>query len=306
LGANGAGKSTTLENLAGIISPTQGKVTIMGHNVSTDVSGSRQYLGYCTQTDNLFPNLTVEEHLRMFAMIYGHVDVELAVQISIRNLQLDKYSHVKSIQLSGGNKRKLMTCLTLLGAPEVVVLDEPSSGMDPVAQRFLWNTIHNVRRQGNSAVILVSPSFPEIEALCDRVTIICEGRMRCIGTTHYLNDKFGQHISVHVGVTKDQVQSQVVDHLTAALENQFGKNFVWLEEVRTEEAEIRINKEAPRASVADVLKSIQTFSRVSETKFTSLGVSEPSIGDVFSDWIDKVERESKIPYLDPILDTKRL
>jgi len=281
LGANGSGKSTTTSCMVGILSPTSGKVTVLGQKAS---KASRKHVGYCTQKDNLFSNLTVEEHIRIFAEIHGYSNIEHAVQISIRNLQLHKYNHVKSSQLSGGNKRKLMTCLTLLGAPEVTILDEPSSGMDPAAQRYLWRTIQNVA--SHSSVILVSHSYPEIEALCDRVAIICEGKMRCIGTTHYLSAKFGKHLSVHVGIKRNLLKEQVFGHLLPLLYREYGGDeFVWVEDSRGDNVEIRVNKNAPGISVASLLETMIQ----SKVEFSSLGIEDPSLDDVFSDWVQLVQ-----------------
>eukprot|EP00121_Abeoforma_whisleri_P014780 Awhi_evm2s13630 len=127
LGANGAGKSTTFKIITGLEAPSSGGAYIQNINPSKDKNEARKLMGYCSQTDNLFLNFTVEEHLRIFAMIHGYKDVSRVVDVSIDNLQLGKYRKVESDQLSGGNKRKLMTALCLLGSPKVLLLDEPSS-----------------------------------------------------------------------------------------------------------------------------------------------------------------------------------
>eukprot|EP00122_Pirum_gemmata_P009570 Pgem_evm1s8831 len=199
LGANGAGKSTTLKILTGIEKPTSGGAYIQDIHISkskNSISEARKRLGYCSQTDNLFGNFTVEEHLQIFGMIHGYDNIDEVVDISINNMQLGDYRKVESDQLSGGNKRKLMTTLCLLGSPEVLLLDEPSSGMDPCAQRFLWNTIENVRDRSGAAIVLTSHSFPEIQALCDRIGILVEGKLRCIGPEHYLTSKFTKSYTV--------------------------------------------------------------------------------------------------------------
>jgi len=297
LGNNGAGKSTLVKLLTSlIISPTEGKVTIMGIDVDENVSESRKSLGYCMQLNNLFPNLfpnlTVEEHLKIFAMIHGHNDVQQMVTIICTNLQLDKYPFIRSSMLSGGNKRKLMACITLLGNPKLIVLDEPSTRMDPVAQRFLWNTLQHIHTRNTCSIILVSHSFPEIEALCDRVAIICEGKLRCIGTWHHLSDKFGKFYSVQLAFS-DSFHDIVIHQFMPLLQRIYGQ-CVCLAQVRNDQyVEIRISKNAPGVSVPHILRAIHQFSVQFKVKFASIGVSTPILSDVFSSWIQKVNKEGK-------------
>eukprot|EP00511_Aplanochytrium_stocchinoi_P012281 CAMPEP_0204877914 /NCGR_PEP_ID=MMETSP1348-20121228/48454_1 /ASSEMBLY_ACC=CAM_ASM_000700 /TAXON_ID=215587 /ORGANISM="Aplanochytrium stocchinoi, Strain GSBS06" /LENGTH=413 /DNA_ID=CAMNT_0052034835 /DNA_START=61 /DNA_END=1303 /DNA_ORIENTATION=- len=175
LGSNGAGKSSTLNIVTGMNPTTTGHVRLCGVNVVSPNSRANitligEKIGYCTQEDNLFPHLSVYEHIYLFACIHGYPEgtVDDVVKLSIERMQLGDYRFTRSRDLSGGNKRKLMTALALLGAPRVVILDEPSSGMDPLSQRFLWNTILNEQKRAKVTFLLTTHSMEEVEALCDR------------------------------------------------------------------------------------------------------------------------------------------
>ena len=209
IGANGAGKSTTLNLISGRILATSGDVRLNNEMLTTrNIVQIRQHLGYCTQTDNLFPDLTVFQHLRLFAMIHGHEQPQNTAETLMRLIQLEDYRNVVSVQLSGGNKRKLMIALTLLGSADVVVLDEPSSGMDPLAQRFLWDTILYAKEQTGASFLLTSHSFEEVQALCDRVALLIEGQMRFIGSIPKLTNKYGTSyriaLKLESGVTAER------------------------------------------------------------------------------------------------------
>jgi len=299
LGANGAGKSTTLNILSGTIAPSSGNAMILGINANTHANAARRHLGYCTQTDNLFANLTVAEHLEIFAAIYGHVDIAAAVNTSLSNLQLAKYRHVKTVELSGGNKRKLMAALTLLGMPEALVLDEPSSGMDPAAQRFLWNTVKNVRKAAGSAVVLVSHSFPEIEALCDRVAMICEGRLRCIGPSQYLSTRFGKYLAVEVtfsttkGYHDEASFNELCATITEALQERYGQSAKIMCTKGLELVEFGIDRTSG-VTTAEVCAYLQQQVFVGELggRVSAFGISWGRLSEVFSGWIDDVEKLS--------------
>ena len=210
IGANGAGKSTTLNLISGRTGATTGEV-LLNKTILTqkNTARMRRSLGYCTQTDSLFPELSVFEHLLLFAIIHGHENPDGVADKFIGMIQLDDYRNVRSEQLSGGNKRKLMIALTLLGKADVVILDEPSSGMDPMAQRFLWDTILSAKQETGGAFLLTSHSFEEVEALCDRVAILIEGQMRYIGTIPELTAKYGTTYRVALKLEKGKSSNEI-------------------------------------------------------------------------------------------------
>ena len=193
LGVNGAGKTTTFKMLTGDETVTSGKAFLKGLDTATEMTEARQYIGYCPQYDALIDVLTGREILTMFARLRGMMpqDVEPAVNELIEFLMLEKHADKHTMTYSGGNKRKLSTAIALIGDPDVIFLDEPTTGMDPGARRFLWNALLRVIGDGRS-IVLTSHSMEECEALCNRLGIMVDGRFSCIGPVQHLKQRFGQ------------------------------------------------------------------------------------------------------------------
>ena len=140
LGVNGAGKSTTFKTLTADEVPTNGFITVAGYNIQTQFKEARQLIGYCPQKDAIFPLMSVEEHLWFYEKIKG-IPEEMRKEIvenAIEELNLSDHRKKASGNLSGGNKRKLSVAIATLGNPPIILLDEPSAGMDPEARRFMW------------------------------------------------------------------------------------------------------------------------------------------------------------------------
>ncbi|CAA7057158.1 unnamed protein product [Microthlaspi erraticum] len=201
LGTNGAGKTTTLSMLSGEETPTSGTAFVFGKNIVASPKAIRQHIGYCPQFDALFDYLTVKEHLELYARIKGVVDHKIDKVVMEKLVEFDilKHSHKPSFTLSGGNKRKLSVAIAMIGDPPIVILDEPSTGMDPVAKRFMWDVISRLStRNGKTAVILTTHSMNEAQALCTRMGIMVGGRLRCIGSPQHLKTRFGNHLELEV------------------------------------------------------------------------------------------------------------
>ena len=178
LGVNGAGKTSLFKIITGINNPSSGTVSRkkVGHSV-----------GYCPQEDAMLPNLTAREHLRLVAMLRGVTPHQVA-QLAV-SFRLTRYLSVPCHQLSGGTRRKLCAAAALLGTPRLLLLDEPSSGVDVGGRRLLWSQVQEAARAG-AAVLLTSHSMEECEALCDRLAIMVNGQLRCVGNL--------QHLKVHL------------------------------------------------------------------------------------------------------------
>jgi len=199
LGVNGAGKTTTFKMLTGDTEVTAGEATVNGYSILTELDSVRQNLGYCPQFDALDPLLTGREHLRLYARLRGldEDSVKREAEKGLRRLGLAAYADRCAGTYSGGNKRKLSTAIALIGNPSIVFLDEPTSGMDPGARRFLWNSILDMVRAGQS-VVLTSHSMEECEALCSRLGIMVNGKFKCIGSIQHLKNRFGSGYSLTV------------------------------------------------------------------------------------------------------------
>ncbi|KAM9689298.1 retinal-specific phospholipid-transporting ATPase ABCA4 isoform 2-T2 [Trichechus inunguis] len=192
LGVNGAGKTTTFKMLTGDTSVTSGDATVAGKSILTNISDVHQNMGYCPQFDAIDDLLTGREHLYLYARLRGvpAEEIERVANWSIRSLGLSLYADRLAGTYSGGSKRKLSTAMALIGCPQLVLLDEPTTGMDPQARRMLWNTIMSIIREGR-AVVLTSHSMEECEALCTRLAIMVKGTFQCLGTIQHLKYKFG-------------------------------------------------------------------------------------------------------------------
>ncbi|XP_075472553.1 retinal-specific phospholipid-transporting ATPase ABCA4 isoform X2 [Ascaphus truei] len=192
LGVNGAGKTTTFKMITGDIEVTSGDASLAGYSILTEIADVHQNTGYCPQFDAIDELLTGREHLQLYGRLRGIPEDELDMVAGwgIEKLDLTKYADQPAGTYSGGNKRKLSTAIALIGCPPVVLLDEPTTGMDPQSRRFLWNAIVSIIKEGR-AVVLTSHSMEECEALCTRLAIMVKGSFKCLGTIQHLKYKFG-------------------------------------------------------------------------------------------------------------------
>jgi ATP-binding cassette subfamily A (ABC1) protein 3 len=201
LGINGAGKTSTMKMLTGDILPTSGQAHLGGMDILTQQRQVRRLIGYCPQFDALLDRLTVREHLELFARIRGVEKEALnaTVVTVMRRMDLTRFENKLAGTLSGGNKRKLSVGIALIGGPPIVFLDEPTTGVDPVARRFLWNVISELCTQRQDcAVVLTTHVMEEVEALCTRVGIMVGGRLRCLGSIQHLKGRFGRGYKLEV------------------------------------------------------------------------------------------------------------
>ena len=153
-------------------------------------------MGYCPQFDGLQPNMTAREHLQFYAQVRG-VPTDLiddTVESLLSKMSLNKYADRQAGTYSGGNKRKLSVAIALIGEPAVVLLDEPSTGMDPEARRFMWDVI-SASTKGRT-IVLTSHSMEECEALCNRIGIMVGGRFSCLGSLQHLKNRFSEGYSI--------------------------------------------------------------------------------------------------------------
>ena len=143
-------------------------------------------IGYCPQFDAIFDRLTVREHLEFYAVIKGVLKRYRAkvVNKQIDEMDLREFENIRAEQLSGGNKRKLSVAMALIGNPPIVFLDEPSTGVDPKAKRFMWTIVSKISTQRKkSSVIITTHSMEEAEALCTKMGIMVAGRFKCFGSS---------------------------------------------------------------------------------------------------------------------------
>ncbi|KAG8332075.1 hypothetical protein J6590_029683 [Homalodisca vitripennis] len=205
LGVNGAGKTTTFKMLTGEEIPNKGDARILQLSLHKQKSTFLSQIGYCPQFDAINKLLTGKEMLRVYALLRGVplslCDFEISKWINMMGLK--EYADRPCGTYSGGNKRKLSTAMAFIGEPPVVFLDEPTSGVDPVSRRKLWEVVSKCQQAGQ-AIVLTSHSMEECEALCSRLTIMVAGHMKCIGTPEYLKHKFGQGFTIKIKLRSSQ------------------------------------------------------------------------------------------------------
>lgn len=191
LGHNGAGKSTTMAMLTGMLPPSSGTAIINGKDINHDIAAVRSSLGLCPQHNILFDELTVEEHIEFYSRLKGYrkADVEQEVQKYLKLINLEDKRHAMSSTLSGGMKRKLSVCVAFCGGSKVVLCDEPTSGMDPAARRALWDVL---KTEKTGRTVLLSTHFmDEADILGDRIAIMSSGALKACGSSYFLKKKFG-------------------------------------------------------------------------------------------------------------------
>jgi ATP-binding cassette subfamily A (ABC1) protein 1 len=205
LGVNGAGKTTTMSMLTGDETPSGGDAWLNGSSVLHELHKVRQYVGYCPQFDPLLDKMTATETLYMFGRLKGVPSALLGplVKELITRVGLDDFADKLAGGYSGGNKRKLSLAVALLGRPKVVFLDEPSTGMDPVARRKMWAVISGAKR--GKSVLLTSHYMEECEALCSRIGILVGGRFKVLGSAQELKDKYGSGYHVEINASSTTV-----------------------------------------------------------------------------------------------------
>jgi len=197
LGPNGAGKTTTIEILEGLLEPTAGQVTILGHNWQRNPRELREWLGISLQETRLSEKLTVRETIELFSGFYREPRLPDEV---LDQMQLTEKADSWVGKLSGGQRQRLAVATALVGNPKVLFLDEPTTGLDPQSRRQLWDIIHAFQRNGGT-VLLTTHYMDEAERLCDRLAIIDHGQVIAEGTPADLIDRLGGHHVVEFSVS---------------------------------------------------------------------------------------------------------
>ncbi|CAA7031236.1 unnamed protein product [Microthlaspi erraticum] len=193
LGPNGAGKTSFINSMTGLVKPTSGTALVQGVDICKDMDRVYTSMGVCPQHDLLWETLTGREHL----LFYGRLknlkgsDLNLAVEESLKSVNLfcGGVADKPAGKYSGGMKRRLSVAISLIGNPKVVYMDEPSTGLDPASRMNLWTVIKRAKK--HTAIILTTHSMEEAEFLCDRLGILVDGRLQCIGNPKELKGRFG-------------------------------------------------------------------------------------------------------------------
>ena len=190
LGANGAGKTTAIRMLTGLLAPSAGRATVAGHNVYTESEAIKRDIGYMSQRFSLYEDLTVRENVRLYGGIYGLSNREIrdrtAGLLSRLGLGHAADEFVRAIPL--GWRQKLAFSVALLHEPRIVFLDEPTGGVDPITRRGFWELIYETAAGGTT--VLVTTHYMDEAEYCDRISIMAAGRIAAMGTPAELKQQF--------------------------------------------------------------------------------------------------------------------
>jgi len=203
LGLNGAGKTTIFKAITEEHSPTHGSIYINGLNLIQHFDEVKLMFGYCPQFDAIFLYMTVYENLEFYSRIKGVAPEKLkdVVTAMIESMTLTKYTDKVAGRLSGGNKRKLSVAISMICNPPIVLLDEPSTGMDPEARRFMWAVIHKLTTKSESnSVIMTTHAMDEAETLCKRIGIMVNGEFVCLGSCNYVKETYGYGYDIDIRI----------------------------------------------------------------------------------------------------------
>ncbi|CAF3876784.1 unnamed protein product [Rotaria sp. Silwood2] len=282
LGHNGAGKSTTISMITGLIPPTSGHIIVNGYDIATSMDNVRNTLGLCPQYNILFDHLTVREHLKLFSILKGHPsnDIDREITKMVTDLMLTDKLDVLSSALSGGMKRKLSVGIALIANSKVVILDEPTSGMDPAARRSTWEMLQRFRL--DRTILFTTHFMDEADVLGDRIAIMGEGRIRCFGSPFFLKTAYG--VGYHLIISKDanadpnQIFQLVHKHIDQAR----------LESAISAECKILL----PHSSSAKFPALFEDLERRKDRlEIFSIGLSETSIEEVFMKIVEEDESD---------------
>jgi ABC-2 type transport system ATP-binding protein len=277
LGPNGAGKTTTISMICGLMKPDQGSVFVAGEPISTTSTKGRSAIGLVPQDLAIYPDLTGEENLRFFGHLYGMTGDDLNDRV-IEVLELIGLSdrmddHVK--EYSGGMKRRLNIGIGLLHKPQLLVLDEPTVGVDPQSRNAILESVESLSREG-MAVLYTTHYMEEAERLCDRVAIIDEGKIQAEGTRRELVSMVGE---------KDRVAISGTGNLVAAAEALL--LIAGVTDASSSDQRIDVLATDASAILPELLASVTT----SGGSITGVEVEEPNLEAVFLHLTGKALRD---------------
>ena len=278
LGHNGAGKTTLISTLTGLYEATEGNAFYDGDDIliGNNMDKFRLKIGICPQHDVLFEDLTIKEHLNMFSIFKGvpsdHIDEE--VNKSLKDFKLEEIKDITVSDLSAGQKRQLSIAIALIGGSKVIFLDEPSSGMDVSSRRNLWEILK--RQSENKIIILTTHYMEEASVLGNRIGIINKGKMKCIGTSLFLVEKFGKYMSINLYKDEEANNENIINYINDKIkETQF--------EVLSEEIILRIPKSnfinGEGLNLREFFEDLDN--NLKRLKIKSYSVSMPTLEDVF-------------------------
>jgi ABC-2 type transport system ATP-binding protein len=272
LGSNGAGKSTTIRMLCGLLKPTSGTAVVGGVDVSRDPEGVKRRIGYMSQRFSLYERLTVDQNIRFFGGIYG---LDRARLESRRRFVLDMAGlagreHTHAADLAGGWRQRLALGCAILHEPPIVFLDEPTGGVDPLSRREFWNLIDQLSASG--VTVLVTTHYLDEAEHCHRIAIIHGGRLAALGTTDELKRAFAGRTIVEVRTNNPVETMRRLDGMPA-----IEKTSVFGTAVHA----------VLRGDAGAAMRRIKSGLEAAGISVIAIDVVQPSLEDVFLDVVEQ-------------------
>jgi ABC-2 type transport system ATP-binding protein len=208
LGPNGAGKSTTISLILGLITPTSGTVMVNGIDMQKNPHAARGQIGIVTQETVVEPELTAEQNLMIFGKLYHipepelHKDIDFALELA----DLKNFRHSYAGTFSGGMKRRLETAKSLMHAPGLILLDEPTTGLDIQNRTKIWDLLRDINKKQNVTILMTTQYLEEADQLCNRIGIIDHGKLIALGTPSELRQKMGVSSIIEISADREDLQ----------------------------------------------------------------------------------------------------
>ncbi len=271
LGSNGAGKSTTIRMLCGLLKPTSGTATVGGVDVTRDPEGVKRLIGYMSQRFSLYEQLTVAQNIRFFGGIYGLSGsvFDRRRRFAIEMAGLEGRENTRAADLAGGWRQRLALGCAILHEPPIVFLDEPTGGVDPISRRQFWQLIDRLSASG--VTVLVTTHYLDEAEHCHRLAIIHAGRLAAIGTTDELKQLFADRAIVEIQAPNPVETMRMLDRIPAVEKTSlFGTSVHAVLTSAHADAVAAFERQLTQAGVAP----------------NGVSVVPPSLEDVFLDVVD--------------------
>lgn len=267
LGPNGAGKTTSIKMMVGLLRPTAGQILVDGNDIA---QADRLKIGICPQDIVLWESLTCKESLKFMGQMYEVPDDILKTRVEnlLEDLILMDNANTLVSNLSGGMKRRLNLAMALIHSPEIVILDEPSEGLDPQSRRVLWNFIRSLRDNEGKTVILTTHLMDEADGLSDRIAIIDHGKLLRLDTPKNLKKEFGEGDIVEIHLADSKMNQEVIFRLKT-MEN--------IDSVTEVDGKINIRTLNAVGKLPEIMSKVQDMN----TEIDDLSLHPNTLEDVF-------------------------
>ncbi|RPH93461.1 ABC transporter ATP-binding protein [candidate division KSB1 bacterium] len=240
IGPDGAGKTTTMRIAAALMFPDSGRVEVLGYNVVAEPMKVKEHIGYMPQRFSLYPDLTVAENLRFFADLYSVPNSERIAREErlMQFSRLEPFKNRRAAQLSGGMKQKLALSCTLIHTPDLLILDEPTTGVDPLSRQEFWGILKELAASGQA--LFVSTPYMDEALLCSRVALMHHGRALAAGTPQEITKQFQHNLLEIVAADVPAVRKKLYACGPAGIQvNRFGDRLHVIYDTEQQEREIR-------------------------------------------------------------------